>query len=426
MHDAELLGLAIDYSKKKAALNLIVCVGDPDSDDETVREACRPGTLFVEGLRLFSIEKPERFEGHPGREGLWIDAELGYPGADSSVGAVDTASEGVASGVRFWIYVNDWNSFMTVECDRVEFVWSETPGKVQLRRRPTTKTLPTVEGVQAICPSCGQRSTGRFCSACGEEKSRTGNYSLLGHLGEALKVVTNFESNIFRSFAALIIKPGFLTSEYFAGRRKPYLKPLQLFLFCNIAFFLVQSYTEFRTLSTPLSVHTRLLPYSAYARAKVDKAVLEKRTTLREYEARFDAIIENHAKTLVFLMIPMFALLMQALYWRAGRYFVEHLVFATHFYSFYLLLLSSMILLSTAAFSLARRITNNLAAFQSDLLYTTIMLLSCLIYLLPALRRVYGQGWIVTVIKCVILTASIMLILQVYRFFLFFTAFSSA
>jgi len=297
---------------------------------------------------------------------------------------------------------------------------------MQLRRRPTTETLPTVEGVTANCPSCGQGSTGRFCSACGEEKGRRGNYSLLGHLGETLKVVTNFESGIFRSFATLITRPGLLTSEYFAGRRKPYLKPLQIFLFCNIAFFFVQSYTEFRTLSTPLSVHTRLLPYSAYARAKVDKAVLEKRTTLREYAARFDAIIENQAKTLVFLMIPMFALLMQALYWRSGRYFVEHLVFSTHFYSFYLLLLSSTLILSTVAFSIARRITHNLGAFQSDLLYTTIMLLSCVIYLLPALRRVYGQGWVVTVIKCVILTASIMVVLQLYRFFLFFTAFSSA
>ena len=296
---------------------------------------------------------------------------------------------------------------------------------MQLRRRPKTKTPPTVEGVTATCPSCGQRSTGRFCSACGEEKGRRSNYSLLGLLGETLNVVTNVESGFFRSFATLITRPGLLTSEYFAGRRKPYLKPLQLFLFCNIAFFVVQSYAEFRTLSTPLSVHIRLLPYSAYARAKVDQAVIEQRTTLKEYEARFNVIIENHSKTLVILMIPMFAGVMQALYWRAGRYFVEHLVFSTHFYSFYLLLLTAQILLSTAAFSIARRITNNLAAFQSDLLYTSIMLLACFIYLLPALRRVYGQGWLVTVIKCVILTASLMVILQLYRFFLFFTAFYS-
>ena len=189
---------------------------------------------------------------------------------------------------------------------------------MQLRRRPKTKSPPRVEG-SATCPSCGQRSTGRFCSACGEEKGRPSNYSLLGHLGETLKVVTNFESGFFRSFAALITKPGLLTSEYFAGRRKPYLKPLQLFLFCNIAFFVVQSYAEFRTLSTPLSVHIRLLPYSGYARAKVDQAVIEQRTTLKEYEARFNVIIENHSKTLVILMIPMFAVVMQALYWRAGR-----------------------------------------------------------------------------------------------------------
>jgi Protein of unknown function (DUF3667) len=297
---------------------------------------------------------------------------------------------------------------------------------MQLRRRPTTEPLPTEESVTSTCPSCGEVAAGRFCVACGEEKGRGDNYSLLSHIAETLKVVTNFESSIFRSFATLVTKPGFLTTEYFAGRRKPYIKPLQLFLFCNIAFFLVQSYSGSNTLSTPLRIHTRLLPYSAYARAKVEKAVVERHTTIEEYRARFDATIENHAKTLVILMIPMFALLMQVLYWRAGGYFVQQLVFSTHFYSFFLLILTSMGLMSTAAFSLARRITNNLAAFQSDLLYTTIMLLPCLLYLLLASRWVYGQGWIITIIKCVILTAGIMLILQLYRFFLFFTAFYSA
>ena len=126
MHDAKLLGLAIDYSKKKAALTLIVCVGDPHSDDEMAREECRQGTLFVEGLRMLSIEKPERFEGHPDCEGLWIDAGLVEARAGSSVGSGDTPDGNVASGVRFWIYVNDWNSFMAVECNRVEFAWSET------------------------------------------------------------------------------------------------------------------------------------------------------------------------------------------------------------------------------------------------------------------------------------------------------------
>jgi len=287
------------------------------------------------------------------------------------------------------------------------------------------KTAALAEDSTANCPSCGQSSTGRFCPACGEEKRRNKNYSLVGHLGEAFKVVTNIESGFLRSFRALITKPGLLTAEYFAGRRKLYLKPLQLFLFCNIIFFFVQSYTRFNTLSTPLYVHTHQLPYSGYVREKVNRVITARGTTFKDYQVRFDATIENQSKTMVVLMIPMFALLLQVFYWRAGRYFVEHLVFSIHFYSFFLLLLSADLLFVTTIAGLARRVTTHLAIFEYDFLSTALLLTACLIYLLLALRRGYKQGWVTTVVKCLVLIVGIMFIVQLYRFCLFFTAFWS-
>jgi hypothetical protein len=292
---------------------------------------------------------------------------------------------------------------------------------MKLRRR-TTKTATPAEDLAANCPSCGQSSPGRFCSACGEDKRRNKNYSLVGHLGEAFKVVTNIESGFFRSFRALITRPGLLTSEYFAGRRKLYLKPLQLFLFCNIIFFFVQSYTRFNTLSTPLYVHTHRLPYSGYAREKINKVILERGSPYKEYQARFDATIESQSKTMVVLMIPMFALLLQALYWRAGRYFVEHLVFSIHFFSCFLLLLSANLLLTTIVVGVAHRFTSNLDILDSDRFFSALLLLACLTYLLVAVRRAYTQGWVLTVLKCLVLTSGIMFIVQLYRFCLFFTA----
>jgi len=293
-------------------------------------------------------------------------------------------------------------------------------------RKRTKKTAATTEDLAARCPSCGHSSKGRFCSVCGEDKLRSKNYSLVGHLGEAFRVVTNIESGFFRSFRILITRPGLLTSEYFAGRRKLYLKPLQLFLFCNIIFFFVQSYTRFNTLSTPLHVHTQQLPYSGYARAKVNKVIIDRGITFKDYQVRFDAIIENQSKTLVVLMIPMFALLLQVLYWRAGRYFVEHLVFSIHFFSCFLLLLSVHLLLTTAIVGVARRITTHLAIFDNDLLLTMPLLVACLIYMLLAVRRAYKQGWVITVLKCLVLVPGIMFIVQLYRLCLFFTAFYSA
>ena len=292
-----------------------------------------------------------------------------------------------------------------------------------MKRKRMTTTATAPEHPTVRCPSCGHSSDGQFCSVCGEDKRRTKNYSLVGHLGEAFKVVTNIESGFFRSFRTLITRPGLLTTEYFAGRRKIYLKPLQLFLFCNIIFFFVQSYTRFNTLSTPLYVHTQQLPYSRYARAKVNKVIAERGISFKEYQARFDATIESQSKTLVILMIPMFAVLLQALYWRAGRYFVEHLVFSIHFFSCFLLLLSADLLLVTAIARLARRVTGLAAIFDSDHWSTVVLLAACLGYLLVAVRRVYKQGWVNTVLKCAVLIAGIMFVVQLYRLCLFFTAF---
>jgi hypothetical protein len=155
----------------------------------------------------------------------------------------------------------------------------------------------------------------------------------------------------------------------------------------------------------------------------VKKVIDERGISFKEYQARFDATIESQSKTLVVLMIPMFALLLQVLYWRAGRYFVEHLVFSIHFFSFFLLILSGDLLLTTAIASLARRVAALAAVFDSDHWSTVLLLAACLSYLLVAVRRVYKQGWVNTVLKCVILVAGIMFIVQLYRLCLFFTAF---
>lgn len=294
----------------------------------------------------------------------------------------------------------------------------------QLRQRANRKAARR-EDLAPRCPSCNHESDGRFCPACGEDKRRHRNYSLFGHLGEAFKVVTNIESGFFRTFRTLITRPGRLTSEYFAGRRKLYLKPLQLFLFCNIIFFFVQSYTRFNTLSTPLYVHLYQLPYSGLARQRVGKVLLSRGTPYKEYEARFNATIENQAKTLVVLMIPMFALLLMMLYWRPQRYFVEHLVFSIHFFSVFLLLLSTNLLLNTLVVGVVRLITPNLGVLEHDYLFSGILLLACLIYLLVAVRRTYEQSWGLTVLKCLVLTGGLVFILQFYRLCLFFTAFYS-
>jgi hypothetical protein len=254
---------------------------------------------------------------------------------------------------------------------------------------------------------------------------RDPDYSLRGLLGETLNVVTNLESNIFRSFAKLVAQPGILTLDYFAGRRKRYLKPLQLFIFCNIIFFFFQALSGFNSLRTPLYVHLNMLPYSRLARQMVGNRLHERGVTFKEYQAGFDAVIETQAKTLVFLMIPMFAVGLTVLYLRKKEYFVKHLVFGIHFFSFYLLALSVLFLLTTVVTKLASRLTGAAIRSPGDLVFTLIQLSLCFVYLLLAAKTVYQEGWLITAIKSFALIGVLAVVVQSYRLILFFTTFYS-
>jgi hypothetical protein len=223
---------------------------------------------------------------------------------------------------------------------------------------------------------------------------------------------------------ALLKRPGWLTAEHFKGRRKSYLKPLQLFIFCNVIFFFAQSYVGFNSLTTPLYVHLHMLPYSRLARHMVDGELQKGQIAYDAYRPRFDAAIEGQAKTLVIVMVPLFALGMQLLYLRRGRYYVEHLVFSTHFFAFFLLVIAAMHAGLYLVFRSQRIFGFKLpSAFQSDDFATFVLLSICGAYLLIALGRVYGQGKTATALKCLALVAAIIGVLQLYRFILFFTTF---
>lgn len=276
---------------------------------------------------------------------------------------------------------------------------------------------------RAACPECGEPIAERFCTHCGEKRVEARDYSLRHYLAEALNVVANLESPIPRSFFALLFRPGLLTSEYLAGRRKRYLKPLQLFVFCNVIFFFAQPLTGFNTLTTPLNIHLTAMPYRQRAQRMVRAELERRQITLAEYSARFDDVIQNQAKSLVIVMALMFAFVLLPLYWRRRGYFVEHLVFATHLYAFFLLLLLAQRFVTIPLFRALYSRGIITREFNFDFTFTIIFLILCGTYLYFALRRVYRQGRVVTLLKCVALVFSVAVIIQTYRFILFFTAF---
>jgi hypothetical protein len=98
------------------------------------------------------------------------------------------------------------------------------------------KELTSFEGLH--CTNCSQPLQGEFCHHCGQSM-----HSVLRpvhHMAEeAVETILHIDGRIVHTLPPLFLKPGFLTLEYFAGRRMRYIAPFRLmFVLCLLAFFL--------------------------------------------------------------------------------------------------------------------------------------------------------------------------------------------
>lgn len=102
--------------------------------------------------------------------------------------------------------------------------------------------------------------------------------------------------------------------------------------------------------------------------------------------------IQNTPK-IMFLLLPIYAFILQLLYIRRHRFYVEHFVFSLHVHAFMFVLFTVMMLL--------RKVP----------VVPSLLWLWVPIYILVAMKRVYGQGWPKTLAKWFVLGCVYMAVL---------------
>lgn len=104
--------------------------------------------------------------------------------------------------------------------------------------------------------------------------------------------------------------------------------------------------------------------------------------------------IEHRIPTLLFLGVPLFALLLKILYLRSGKYYVEHLIFSLHLHTWLFL----VFMLGNGYLKLAA-----LGPGWLDNLVSWAIALWALWYVFRSFRVVYGQGRFKTAVKIILL-----------------------
>ena len=284
-----------------------------------------------------------------------------------------------------------------------------------------------------VCPNCTSPRQGTFCSVCGQ-KNTDYRRSLPPMVGELLREAFELDGRIVRSLKLLLFKPGALSVQFSANRRADYISPVRLYIFSSLVFFFIFAQTadlspgevaeidvqpeqavdgervaKFKTMvgedeaeqvdeimaregSLAKSLLNDLIDYATRTVETPDR--VQRYLWSQVVEALADpgetatSIIDN-APVAVFILLPLYALLLKLIYWRRHKYYVEHLVFALHLHAFAFLVFSVSALLPEEA---------SASDSASNMLFGWF-----LVYYFLALRRYYGQSRRKTLLKYLIL-----------------------
>jgi len=262
------------------------------------------------------------------------------------------------------------------------------------------------------CPNCFAETAGNFCHQCSQEtnlhppSTREFLHEFIGHY-------VALEGKLWQSLWLLLVRPGRLTLEYIHGRRVRYVQPLRLYLTFSLIFFALVKFSGLAVFDAGEQGQAPITTSATGARppsaAKIQFGdATEQNETFQAIEhaaqslhagwgpkaARFlaqptDVVWSQLVKAFfaygpyaVFALMPVFALLLKLLYLGSGRRFGAHLLFALHANAFAFAMLTLLVITRSSL----------------DIV-STVLTFWLILYLPLAMRRVYGGGWIGTILR---------------------------
>lgn len=267
-----------------------------------------------------------------------------------------------------------------------------TPGVL-----PTTDSAPLA--APAACLNCGAALPApppRYCPDCGQETNlrppTLGEF--LQQFGGAYFAT---EGALWRTLKLLLLRPGELTRQYLAGRRRHYVLPLRIYLSISLVVLLALRIAAGWNIDEALQVdlgdrkatvnalvfgETRVglndgvffcegLP--AWLCKRFQRRLdVDPKALLAQIPQLGERIVANLGAAM-FVMLPAYALWLKLLYLNRRLRYTEHLVFALHVHAFWFVALA-------------------LTVFGPGWV-GTVTTFAVPGYTLLAMRRVYGGRW---------------------------------
>lgn len=310
---------------------------------------------------------------------------------------------------------------------------------------------------RSFCPNCKNELHGQYCYFCGQNQKGYDRF-FWSILNELFDDIFSKRSRVFLTLFYLLFRPGFLVVEYFSGRRARYVQPLKLYVLTSLIFFTLLSisnyFREDPELTSVISSESDGITEENLAVTDDNTVVADKniivigndkqqfeidealadfniesfseetnhllkerlRTQAEKFSKDADASSRSFVSEFIqsaplglFLLVPVFALILKSFYLTSGLYYTQHLILAVYNHSFLFLVLSINIVLGlfdSASLSITRFLT-------------TIFEYWTFIYIFLSLKVVYKQSIPTTIAKFLLLGLFYSILFIIIFIFLF-------
>lgn len=279
---------------------------------------------------------------------------------------------------------------------------------------------PLQQPAEIKCITCGHTHTGKYCPECGEKVLDHEDKRIVVFFEEFFHLLFHADSKFLRSLKSLFAKPGRLTSDYTAGRRKIYTPPLTLFFIGNVLYFLI---APVDIVSSHYISQTKGQLYSKSIAAAAEKKMAARKWTEAQMEEHYNEETSHISKMMLIVLVFLFSIPVSLLFFNRSGYYSDHLVFATELVSF---MVYCLFLLTPWLFTLVYVLFAELLKYHiNDSVLNSYagvlpLLLVLWIWIAAAAKRVYKQNWAWTLSKTLLICISTAPIILLYRYILFY------
>lgn len=260
------------------------------------------------------------------------------------------------------------------------------------------------------CSNCGAELRGPYCYRCGQP-TRSFIKMFPALVKEVAEDTLGYDARMWRTLKPLLFSPGFLSREYVFGRRVRYSPPFRVYLVISLLTFLMVGFlVEGMDITTGTSANQnvsvtveeeKIPDYTdnMWFNRQIGK-IEQNADIIRQDPGRYLRTTAALLPHMMFVLLPLFAMLISPFYLFAKRYYIEHLILLAHNHAFVFL-----VILMTWPLVALRTTFLDGSFFGSGLLATVLfwvimaLWLWVPVYLFIAMKRFYRQGWFLTTLK---------------------------